>query len=124
MDNEKFDQTVRPTVKIVLKLSQGQPIILKEGMFVSLEALDLSFLNNCLTREPDIAVYPLFGLSAANQEQPSPGEEPLDLSRYYGLELKDPLAAETLVSQLNGMSFVEEAYVEPRTGLPTTETPD
>ena len=79
MANEKFRQTVR----IVLKLSQGQRIILKEGKFSSLESLDLSSLNNCLTREPDMAVYPLFGRSATNQEQPSSGEEPPDLSRYY-----------------------------------------
>ncbi len=120
MDNERLNQTVR----IVLKLSQGQRIILKEGEFISLESMDLSSLNNYLTQEPDIAVYPLFGSPAANQEQPSSGEEPLDLSRYYGIELKDHLAAETLASHLNDISFVEEAYVEPQAGLPTRETLD
>ena len=104
-------------IRIVLKFSQGTQVLLREGKFVSSEGEDISYLNDCLSREPYVEVYSLFDLSPETNQESSAGEQLPDLSRYYSIVVKDIDNAERLNNELNKMSFVEEAYIEPPTYL-------
>lgn len=112
MNNEGLSEGIR----IVLKFSKGTKILLKEGKFVSAEE-EISCINNCLNREPDIDVYPLFDLSSEINHESPLGEQFPNLSRYYVIVVKDTDTAERLRNELNRMLFVEEVYIEPSTYL-------
>jgi hypothetical protein len=113
MQNEELSEGIR----IVLKFSQETQIFLSEGKFVSSEGKDISYLNDCLSREPDVEVHSLFDLSSETNQVSSIGEQFPDLSRYYSIVVKGIDRAERLRNELDKMSFVEEAYIEPLTHL-------
>jgi hypothetical protein len=104
-------------VKIVLKFSRGQQVVLKEGKFVSLRGENVSELNERLGLEDDLIVHSLFGVSPEEFEQPVSSDETPDLSRYYTVVVKDAGRAKALATDLNKMSFIEEAEPEPPTYL-------
>lgn len=113
MHNEGLSEGIR----IVLKFSKETKIHLKEGKFISSEENDISCINECLNREPDLGVYPLFDLPAETNQESIFDEQLPDLSRYYVIVVPDTDTAERICNELNRMLFVEEAYIEPPTCL-------
>ena len=69
MQNEQLSEGIR----IVLKFSQVTHILLRGEEFVSSEGENISDLNGCLSREPAVEIYSLFGVSPEMNQELSTG---------------------------------------------------
>lgn len=107
-----------PFVRIVLKFAEAQEAFLRHREFISPSGETFSALNEWLRRYPPSDIYSLFGLSSASGQEASATERTVGLDRFFCIVLETDVGeVESQLRELNGMPFLEEAYVERPTEL-------
>ena len=105
-------------MRIVLKFAEGKETFLRHGEFISPSGETFSALNEWHGRNPASDIYSLFGLSPAPGQEASSTEKTLGLDRFFCIVLETDVGeVESQLRELNGMPFLEEAYVERPTEL-------
>ena len=101
------------TVRLVLKLAEGQDAVLEDGEFVSERGEALSALNSWLRERRPVDVQPVFDLGVAVDEDARAAEKALGLDRFYRVDLEgEPAEIEAQAAELSRLDVLEEAYVE------------
>ena len=105
-------------VRLVLKFAEGQEAFLGDGEFISPSGETFFALNEWLRRYPPTEIYSVFGVSSASGQEASGTEKTLGLDRFFCIVLETDVGdVESQLRELNGMPFLEEAYVERPTEL-------
>jgi len=110
--------------RVVVKLSEGSEIRLRDGRWVSLSgATDVTPLQQFVARHPQIEIRRHFTRSELEldrdhaQGEARSGRALADLNLYYQLHLPTPSGSgqelDALLAELRGLPLVETAFVEP-----------
>jgi len=113
-----------PAIKVQVKFREGSKVRLRDASLVTLGGDDLSGVLEIISRYPGIRVERLFSRSEQELEEEQErveaetGRDLPDLNLWYRLFLPPDSDAEMLVKDLNVLSIIEVAYVEPPAAPP------
>jgi hypothetical protein len=108
----------KSSVRFVVKFAEGKQAALRHGEFISSRGEDFSALNEWLRRYRPSEIFSLFAVSPASEQEASVMERDLGLDRFFCIVLETEVRdVESRLGELNGLPFLEEAYVEAPTQL-------
>ncbi|MCD4653086.1 hypothetical protein K8T06_04050 [bacterium] len=115
---------------LVVKFNEKTGIRLRDGIFISMNSVDLTELEALLKNYPVTKIARLFQRPENIYEmekvigETRSGRDLADLNLYYAFGPKTRFEAEILLEDLNNLDIVECAYAEPIPELPVNPVPD